>query len=180
MSYKKFISGNRKLTLLIISLSVGACSFYGLNHTSGFINFDGLIFKNENYSIGENEKIRDSFVVDSMDKCVSHRLNKDSISLLYKDKKLVSLFVGYDNKSVTTSHGIKNGMTGKDVNKKYKDFKIIKEHSEGAGDSQDDFTYAIHDKEDRFKNEIVFDVVNGEVMGIHVSQKGLDGYICDQ
>ena len=71
-------------------------------------------------------------------------------------------------------------MTGKDVNKKYKDFKIIKEHSEGAGDSQDDFTYTIHDKEDRFKNEIVFDVVNGEVIGIHVSQKGLDGYICDK
>ena len=169
-----------KLILLIIILAFSGCSDNFIRFSGNIINFDGLIFKNENYLIGENEKIRDSFVVDTMDKCVSHRLNKDSISLLYKDKKLVSLFIGYDNKSVTTSHGIKNGMTGKDINKNYKDFKIIKEHSEGAGDSQDDFTYTIHDKEDRFKNEIVFDVVNGEVIGIHVSQKGLDGYICDQ
>ena len=130
-----------KLILLIIILAFSGCSDNFIRFSGNIINFDGLIFKNENYLIGENEKIRDSFVVDTMDKCVSHRLNKDSISLLYKDKKLVSLFIGYDNKSVTTSHGIKNGMTGKDVNIKYKDFKIIKEHSEGAGDSQDDFAY---------------------------------------
>lgn len=171
-----------KFTVLIFLLSLISCSSVKSVKNSDQINFNGLNFNGKKFLIGDSEKSIEQkyFQVSQTDKCNNYIDSENSINLLYKDKKLVSLFVGYDNKSVTTSHGIKNGMTDKDVNKKYKDFKILKEHSEGAGDSQDDFTYTIRDKEDKLKNEIVFDVVNGEVMGIHVSQKGLDGYICDQ
>ena len=92
------------------------------------------------------------FEFSSINTCNNYINSKQAIDLLYKDGKLVSIFIGYDNKSIATSHGIKNGMYKKDIYKNYKDFKIIKKHSEGAGDSQDDFTYTIHNKDNKSKN----------------------------
>ncbi len=121
-----------KVTVLIFILLLISCSSVKSVKNNEQINFDGLNFNDKNYSIGDSENIINSeyFKFSQTDKCNNYIDSDKSIDLLYKDKKLVSLFVGYDNKSVVTSHGIKNGMTGKDVNKNYKDFKIIKEHRE--------------------------------------------------
>lgn len=169
------------ILLLTFLLLISCSSMKNLENTEQ-INFHGLNFNDREYLIGDIEDNISSkyFEFSQTDKCNNYVNSKKAIDLLYKDKKLISIFVGYGNKSVVTSHGIKNGMTDKDVYENYKDFKVIKEHSEGAGDSQDDFTYKIHDKENNLKNEIVFDIVNGKVMGMHVSKKGLDGYICDE
>lgn len=175
-------SMNKISIVILIILNLSACNYTSTEKASNRINFSGLYFNGKQFLIGDSEKSieQKNFQVSQTENCRNYIISDQGLDLLYKDNQLISILINYHNKDVATSHGIKNGMTGKDIYKQYEDFKIIKEPSEGAGDSQDDFIYTIHDKENKLKNEIVFDVVNGEIMGIHVSQKGLDGYICDQ
>lgn len=171
-----------KIFLSMFFLFLSACNDIGIEKTQNQVNFSGLYFNGKKFLIGDSEKSieQKDFQLSQTEKCRNYIMTDDGIDLLYKDNQLISILINYYNKNVVTSRGVKNGMKEYDIHKQYKGFEIIKEPSEGAGDSQNDFTYTIYDKDNKLKNEIVFDVVNSEIMGIHVSQKGLDGYICDQ
>lgn len=65
-----------------------------------------------------------------------------------------------------------NGMSIKNIAQNYKGFKIEKVNTKGAGDSQQDFTYNVFDR-DQENNILIFDIVNDEIQGIYLEKKDL-------
>lgn len=67
---------------------------------------------------------------------------------------------------------IRNGMNKEEIYKSYQGYEIKKMKSEGAGDSQDDYTYTVTDNFQK-NNILFFDVVYGEIQGMHAGKKDL-------
>ena len=70
-------------------------------------------------------------------------------------------------------------MSIKNIAQNYKGFKIEKVNSKGAGDSQQGFTYNVFDK-DQKNNILIFDVVHGEIQGMHAGKRGFDLSDCEE
>ena len=148
-----------------------------------FLDFNSLNFQGKVYSIGsiysEADFSPNKFIKNNLGSCLTFFNPDDAISYIFYDKKLTSILVKYDNKSIYTTKNINNGMKAENIMKNYKGFDVEKVNSEGSGDSQQDFKYTVFDK--NFKNNIlIFDVVNDEIQGIHLEQKGFSMSDCDE
>ena len=69
-------------------------------------------------------------------------------------------------------------MNKEEIYKSYQGYEIKKMKSEGAGDSQDDYTYTVTDNFQK-NNILSFDVVHGEIQGMHARKKGFDLSDCE-
>ena len=97
----------------------------------------------------------------------------DAISYVLYDNNLVSILIKYENKSIYIyDKNMGNGMSIKNIAQNYKGFKIEKVNTKGVGDSQQDFTYNVFDR-DQENNILIFDVVNDEIQGIYLEKKDL-------
>ncbi|MDA3559072.1 hypothetical protein MKL42_16435 [Acinetobacter sp. AOR15_HL] len=147
-----------------------------------YLDFNSVNLKDKSYIIGN--KYSDinfsskGIAKDQIGNCTTFSDFNNNISYTLNNQKLVEVLVGSENKSIYTSKNIRNGMVVENIYKNYKDYKIKKIKSEGAGDSQDDYTFIVTDNLQK-NNSLIFDVVHGEIQGIHLGKKGFDLSDCE-
>ncbi|SEO60504.1 hypothetical protein SAMN04487817_107163 [Acinetobacter sp. yr461] len=147
-----------------------------------YLDFNSINLKDRSYIIGNkysdvNFSLKD-IAKDQIGNCTTFSDFNNSISYTLNNQKLVEVLVGSENKSIYTSKNIRNGMGVENIYKNYKVYNIKKMKSDGAGDSQDDYTYIVTDNLQK-NNSLIFDVVHGKIQGIHLGKKGFDLSDCE-
>lgn len=173
-----------RFVCIVLLVFLSSCSHVNNSQdVKNFLNFNSLNFQGKAYSIGsaysETDFSSNKFLKNTLGSCLTFFNPDDAISYVFHDEKLVSILVKYDNKSIYTTKNISNGMKVDNIVNNYKDFEMEKVNSEGSGDSQQDFMYTIFDK-DQKNNILIFDVINGEIQGIHLERKGFNMSDCDE
>lgn len=165
----------------IIFLS--ACSHSNtIADKKSYLDFNSVNLKDKSYIIGN--KYSDfnfsskGIAKDQIGSCTTFSDFNNSISYTLNNQKLVEVLIGNENKSIYTSKNIRNGMGVENIYKNYKGYNIKKMKSDGAGDSQDDYTYIVTDNLQK-NNSLIFDVVHGKIQGIHLGKKGFDLSDCE-
>ncbi|USE83144.1 hypothetical protein [Acinetobacter tibetensis] len=146
------------------------------------MDFNSINFEGKSYILG-NEYSDLNFSSKGVEKneigsCTAFLDFDNGISYTFNKQKLVEILIKNENKSIYTSKKIRNGMNTKDIYKSYEGYKIKKMKSEGAGDSQDDYTYIVTDNFQK-NNILFFDVVHGEIQGMHAGKRGFDLSDCE-
>lgn len=153
-----------------------------------YLDFNSINLKDKSYIVGNKYSDVDfsskGIAKDQIGNCTTFSDFNNNILYTFNNKKLVEVLVGSENKIIYTSKNIRNGMGVENIYKNYKDYKDYKDYkikkikSEGAGDSQDDYTYIVTDNLQK-NNILIFDVVHGEIQGIHLGKKGFDLSDCE-
>lgn len=147
-----------------------------------YLDFNSVNLKDKSYIIGNKYSDFDfsskGIAKDKIGNCTTFSDFNNSISYTLNNQKLVEVLVGNENKSIYTSKNIRNGMGVENIYKNYNGYNIKKMKSDGAGDSQDDYTYIVADNLQK-NNSLIFDVVHGKIQGIHLGKKGFDLSDCE-
>lgn len=171
---------------IIFSIIFGCMSMYSHCAESlvkqNYLDFNSINLKDKSYIVGNKYSDVDfsskGIAKDQIGNCTTFSDFNNNISYTLNNQKLVEVLVGSENKSIYTSKNIRNGMVVENIYKNYKDYKIKKIKSEGAGDSQDDYTFIVTDNLQK-NNSLIFDVVHGEIQGVHLGKKGFDLSDCE-
>lgn len=172
-----------KLTFIFIFGCISMHSYCAVNlDRKNYLDFNSINLKDKSYII--DNKYSDinfsskGIAKDQMGSCTTFSDFNNSISYTLNNQKLVEVLIGSENKSIYTSKNIRNGMGVENIYKNYKGYNIKKMKSDGAGDSQDDYTYIVTDNLQK-NNSLIFDIVHGKIQGIHLGKKGFDLSDCE-
>jgi hypothetical protein len=146
------------------------------------LDFNSINFEGKSYILG-NEYSDLNFSSKGIEKigigsCTAFLDFDNGISYNFNKQELVEILIKNENKSIYTSKKIRNGMNMEEIYESYEGYKIKKMKSQGAGDSQDDYTYTVTDNFQK-NNILFFDVVHGEIQGMHAGKRGFDSSDCE-
>ena len=173
-----------KFILILFLINLSACSYSKVVFDkNNYLDFNSINFEGKSYLLG-NKYLDVNFSLkgiakDEIGSCTTFSDIDNGISYTFNKKKLVEVLIKNENKSIYTSKKIRNGMNVKEIYKSYEGYEIKKMKSEGVGDSQDDFTYTVTDNLQK-NNILIFDVVHGEIQGMHAGKRGFDLSDCEE
>ncbi|MCJ8161489.1 hypothetical protein [Acinetobacter zhairhuonensis] len=173
-----------KFILVLLLINLSACSYSkAIFNKNNYLDFNSISFEGKSYLLG-NKYLDVNFSLkgiakDEIGSCTTFSDIDNGVSYTFNKQKLVEILIKNENKSIYTSKKIRNGMNVKEIYKSYEGYEIKKMKSEGAGDSQDDFTYTVTDNLQK-NNILIFDVVHGEIQGMHAGKRGFDLSDCEE
>jgi hypothetical protein len=174
---------NMRFILVLFLITLSACGYSeAIFDKRNYLDFNSINFEGKSYILGN--KYSDvnfsskNIVKDKIGSCTTFSDLDNGISYILKGQDLVEIFIENENKSIHTLQKIRNGMSVEEIYKSYVGYKIKKIKSEGAGDYQDDYAYTVTDNLQK-NNILFFDVVHGEIQGMHAGKKGFDLSDCE-
>lgn len=173
-----------RFIFILFLIALSACGYSkAISNKKNYLDLNSINFEGKSYILG-NEYSGFNFSSKGIEKneignCTTFSDIDNGISYTFNKQKLVEILIKNENKSIYTSKKIRNGMNVKEIYKSYEGYEIKKMKSEGVGDSQDDFTYTVTDNLQK-NNILIFDVVHGEIQGMHAGKRGFDLSDCEE
>lgn len=172
-----------RFIFILFSIALSACGYSkAISDKKNYLDFNSINFEGNSYILG-NEYSELNFSSKGIEKsemgsCTFFLDFDNGISYTFNRHKLIEILIKNENKSIYASKKIRNGINKEEIYKSYQGYEIKKMKSEGAGDSQDDYTYTVTDNFQK-NNILSFDVVHGEIQGMHARKKGFDLSDCE-